>query len=117
MSGTTAADQAAYLASLSAAVDAAEATFFAAAVLATEADKANLQALMAALDHTKAAFNSALSESLARNSSFVKSEQAALDAQVARTNADLAKLQSVVHALELLTEIAKLAGSLATAFA
>jgi len=117
MSDTNAAAQAAYLQSLSAAVQTAQSAFFAASAAAQPSDQATLQLLMAALDHTKAAYASALSESLVNNNAFVQSEQMALDNQVTAVNAQLAKLQDIAQWLKLMTDLAKLAGSLATAFA
>jgi len=116
MSDTNAAAQAAYLQSLSAAVQTAQSAFFAAAAVAQPADQNTLKLLMAALDHTKAAYASALSESLVSDNDFVKSEQTALDAQVSAVNAQLATLQDIAQWLKLVGDLAKLAGSLATAF-
>jgi hypothetical protein len=117
MSDSNSTAQASYLASLSAAVDTAQNGFFAAAARAEASDQATLQLLMAAVDHTKAAYASALSESLVSNSAFVKSEKTALDNQVAAITAKLTTLQDIAQWLKLLNDLAKLAGSLATAFA
>ncbi len=117
MSPNDSAAQAAYLNSLAAAVSAAQDAFFAAAAVAQPADRPTLQILMAALDHTKAAYASALKETLVANSTFVQNEQTALDNQVAAVNAQVATLRDINQWLTLLGDLAKLAGSLATAFA
>lgn len=117
MSVATSTAEATYLDSLSAAVQAAQRAFFAAAATAQPSDQPTLQLLMAALDHTKAAYSSALSESLVSDNAFVQSEQTALNNQVKAIDASLANLKDVSQWLTLLNDLAKLAGSLATAFA
>jgi hypothetical protein len=117
MSGNLASDQASYLTSLAAARDAANNVFTAAAISATVNDTAKLKSLMAAVDQTKKAYQDALSESLASDSTFVKNEQTALDQQVQAINNSLTQLKTIDQALQFVNELARLAGSLATAFA
>lgn len=116
MNGSVSGSEASYLASLAAAVSSAQNAFFAAAAAAQPADQPKLQLLMGALDHTKAAYASALKESLVNNSAFVQGEQTALAGQINKINGQLATLKDIDQWLTLVGDLAKLAGSLATAF-
>jgi hypothetical protein len=108
-------NQADLLKSLSDASVAADNAYITAAM--NNATSEQLTDLKSARDHASLAYLSAMKESLVNNGPFTQKIKQELDAATIDINNKLATLKDVTAWMQLLDNIAKLAGTLASAFA